>query len=370
MPCTRVIILGCGFGGLATAQALARQQRDDLHITAFNRTPVLYNYPVLPRLLLGDLPEEELNWPLAELMNPRRVDFQLQRIARVDLTARQVSTDTQTIDFDYLVIAPGGKAKPLTQDDGFQVFYPKAARHLVRLREEVRNLIQNHTAGQVTIAVVGGGLTGIEFAVSLRRLIQQLTEGVANTPRIDIKLLEQAPRLAPHCHPSLGIVLQRQLMQRGITVLLAQRVERVASDHVQTSNGALPAQLTVCCIGSQSDLRFELIGLNHANQTLPIEPSLQLQGHPRCFVVGDAAELSTAKNTETKRASHAIHQGRSVANNLLRLIDNKPAIPYRVPWHPTLVTLGDHHATLEFGGFCVTGRWPARLKRFLETRYL
>lgn len=368
----RIVILGCGFGGLATVNELTRHARGALDITAFNRTPVLYNYPMLPRLLFDDLPEHQLNWPLAELIDGRRARFQAERVTAVDFAGRRVHTDTQRLDFDYLVLAPGSKAIPLDQDDGVAVYYPKAARHLVRLRAEIDALCREGAAPGAShaIAVVGGGLTGVEFAAGIRALADRLCRAHrTDAARITVTLIEQAPRLAARCHPQLSAALSRQLARRGIRVLTGQRVERAHRDRVTTTHGELPARCVLCCIGSQADLRFAVQGIDNFTAAR-VAPTLQLRDQPRCFVIGDAATLVAAAHQETKRASHAMHQGRAVARNLLRLIAGKSAEAYRAPHHPTLVTLDDRSALLEYRGLCLAGRWPARLKHFLETRYL
>ncbi len=367
---SRIIVLGCGFGGVAAAKELSRQRRDDVQIVAFNRTPVLYHYPLLPRLLLDELPEQRINRPLVQLLDTRRVQLHTERVTAIDFAQRTVATATEHHAFDYLIIAPGGKATPLDQDDGFTVYYPKSARHLARLRGEIETLCTATAAGETrrTLMVVGGGLTGIEFAMAIRTLADTRCRAQGVDPAdIAVVVIEQQPRLAPHCHPRLGEALRLHLTRCGISVMTGQRVERVHHDHVTTTSGEMPAHRVICCIGSHADLRFDAQGLNSPDGLIATG-TLQLTDHPHCFLVGDAAAPPHGRHQETKRASHAIHQGRAAARNLLRLIDGQAPKPYRVPSHPTLVTLDRGQAMLEYRGWCLTGSGPARLKRLLENR--
>ena len=366
----RAIVVGCGFGGVAAARELARHAAT-LDIVAFNRTPVLYNYPILPRLLLADVAASQIDIPLSTLLDSASVALHTQRVEAIDLPRAQLSTDNEVFAFDYLILAPGSRAIPIDQDDGFMVYYPKAARHLTRLREEIKALCSQASIAEHNhrFVVVGGGLTGIEFAAGLRIALNRLCSTHRRNPRsVTVTLLEQQQRIAPACHPRLSRRLARQLDHLHIDVETGCAVRHIAHDHLQTTSGIVPADRVLCCIGSKPDLRLSLNGFDQQNGGLPVLPTLQLADAENVFVVGDAIKSNTPAYQETKRASHAIRQGKAAARNLVRLLSAKSLKPYAHPELPALVSLGMDYAMMEYRGYCAGGVLPARLKHYLETR--
>ncbi len=367
----RAIVVGCGFGGLAAARELALNSDSSLEVIAFNRTPVLYNYPVLPRLLLTDIDSSLIDKPLQPLLDSSSVTLKTQKVKSIDLRRAEIATANETLAYDYLIFAPGGRAIPIDQDDGFAVYYPKAARHLIRLRDELATLCAKTTDRDRVhrFAIVGGGLTGIEFAASLRIATHRLCNRHHRDPNsVTVSLFEQRERIAPACHPRLSGRLTRLLTQRHINVETQCRVERVASDHLITSTGKVPADRVLCCVGSRPDLRLSLTNRNNDHQGLQVLPTLQHVDSPNVFVVGDAINSDAPLYQETKRASHAMRQGRAAARNVLCIARGEEPLPYRHPVLPSLVSLGLDYALLEYRGLCVGGTVPARIKHHLETR--
>ncbi|GAB4349679.1 MAG: NAD(P)/FAD-dependent oxidoreductase [Gammaproteobacteria bacterium] len=364
-------MVGCGFGGLAAARTLARYAPANWEVLAFNRTPVLYNYPLLPRLLIEPVATHWIDRPLERLLGTQRIVLHTRRVESIDIQRGCVHAGTETHRYDGLILAPGGRAIPLDQEEGFGVCYPKAARHLMRLREEMERLAANATdrRERYRFVVVGGGLTGIEFAASLRLGLDQLCQRHrADRDAFAVSLVEQRDRIAPGCHPKLSETLERHLRRLRIEVRTGCRVQRVARDHLQTRSGTLPADRVLCCIGSRPDLRLDLTGVEHDAGGIPVRTTLQSVTAENLFVIGDAMRSETPRHQETKRASHAIRQGRAAAKNLLRLMRGEPPAPYQHPILPTLVSLGMHRAVMEYRGRCLAGALPARIKHYLETR--
>ncbi|MEJ2591983.1 MAG: FAD-dependent oxidoreductase [Candidatus Thiodiazotropha sp.] len=369
-PRKRVLIVGCGFAGLAAARRFARDGNRNLDLVVFNRTPTLYNYPILPRLLYETLPERLVSPRLEPLLAGLPLTLHTARIETVDLRAQCVTTQSQQFDYDYLILALGSRAVPLDKADDVFVCYPKAARHLARLRDIMRQQALAHDATPVRYVVAGGGLTGVEFAAALRELSCQVCAPLGQDPRhIAIELLERETRLLPGCHPALGRRARRALSREAIDVRTDCRVERVEAGRLFTSQGESPVDQVLCCIGSQPDLRPELHGLAGDGAAIGVDARLRIRGVENAYAVGDTIHFDDPVTPELKRASHARDQGWWAAGNILRQIGESDPLPYRPGSKPTLLMLNPRNGILEYRGLCLGGRWVARLKRHLETRY-
>lgn len=342
-----------------------------MEILAFNRTPVLYNYPILPRLLLDDVPEEQVAIALAPLLEGRVSRLVTERVEAVDASGSRLSTETGEFAFDYLILALGGRAVPLAQTEGLCVYYPKAARHLIRLRAELETLLADPspTGAVLRFAVVGGGLTGVEFAASLHEAIDRICARHHRSPdAAQVTIYEQAPRLLPGSGLRLANRIGTELQRRGIAVETGCEVQRVEAGHLVTTSGDRPADRVLCCIGSKADLRPRLDGIA-LDDGIAVTASLQSRSAPRVFAIGDAIRLAAPPRFELKRAVYAMAQGRHAARNVLRMLADAPLRPYPLRAKPTTVSLGPSLAVLEHHGLCLAGRWVGRLKRRLETRY-
>jgi NADH dehydrogenase len=58
----RVVIVGAGFGGLATARKLAGQK--DIEVTIVDRHPYQLFSPLLYQVATGGLPEDDIAYPV------------------------------------------------------------------------------------------------------------------------------------------------------------------------------------------------------------------------------------------------------------------------------------------------------------------
>ena len=104
-----VVIVGCGFGGLAAAKSL---RRADVDITVIDRTNHHLNQPLLHQLATGILSERDIARPIRDVLRRQRnTRVVLGEVVDVDLDGRQVIVDTlgqrSHIVYDTLIVATG-----------------------------------------------------------------------------------------------------------------------------------------------------------------------------------------------------------------------------------------------------------------------
>ena len=80
----RVLVVGCGFGGVSLARRLASRAGSRVEVIAFDTGPDLYNYTVLPRTLVAPNFQRHISVPLAKLFHGLPVDLRIQRVEGVD----------------------------------------------------------------------------------------------------------------------------------------------------------------------------------------------------------------------------------------------------------------------------------------------
>ncbi len=376
---TRVVVVGCGFAGAAVVRELGRIARGRVDVIAFDKQPCLYNYPALPRLLNEVLSAEQVEVPLSRLFDQTSVELHNERVDSVDPIRRVVRSRAGETPYDYLVLAPGSRAIPLAQDDGIFVFYPKALRHLHLLNEKIKSAAnERRVDGDIDneqpyrIAIVGGGLTGVEFSMAIREAADRASEsaGIARGG-ITVSLYEAANRLNPRGPKNLSQLLERQLTAYGIKPLLTQQVLQVSHQGLLTSAGTQPADTVVCCIGSRPNLGIDLAGLKSESQGIPVDGTLRCLGQDAVFMIGDGMLLREAgePRLDLRQAHRADAQGRHAARNIMRLIRGREPTRYRPRETPVGVMLQSGRGVFSFRGLCLSGRLAGRAKRWLELRH-
>ncbi len=105
----RVVIIGGGIGGIATAYNL-RKLTKDVQITLISNRPYFGFTPAYPHLAMGWRRFEEITVPLAPLMSRFGIEFVSEGAEKIDPDNSKVFTRSgKEIGYDYLVIATGPK---------------------------------------------------------------------------------------------------------------------------------------------------------------------------------------------------------------------------------------------------------------------
>src|ERR1700760_1445593 len=101
----RVVIVGCGFGGLFAARALKHAAVDVLLI---DRNNYHLFQPLLYQVASAALAPADIAQPIRFILRTQRNALtMLAEVSRVDLGARCVYAGDRAVPYDYLILAPG-----------------------------------------------------------------------------------------------------------------------------------------------------------------------------------------------------------------------------------------------------------------------
>jgi NADH:ubiquinone reductase (H+-translocating) len=104
-----VVIVGCGFGGLAAAKVL---RRADVDVTVIDRTNHHLIQPLLCQVATGILSEGDIAPPIRDVLrHQQNTRVVLGEVVGIDLDARRVRVETigqrHQIAYDSLIVAAG-----------------------------------------------------------------------------------------------------------------------------------------------------------------------------------------------------------------------------------------------------------------------
>src|SRR5439155_21376797 len=96
------------------------------------------------------------------------------------------------------------------------------------------------------------------------------------------------------------------------------------------SGEVIPTHSVIWAAGVSASSLNATLGLKAERQgRIPVEPTLQVQGHPEVFIIGDAAYREENGEPLPMVAPVAIQMGRAVARNIIRQLRGQPLEPFR-----------------------------------------
>jgi NADH dehydrogenase len=366
----RVVILGCGFGGLFAARAL---RGAPVEVTVLDRTNHHLFQPLLYQVATAGLAAPAVAEPIRRILARQKNATVLYGEAqRVDLAAKKVVLeDGEELAYDRLILATGATDSYFghdewrahapglkTLEDAFEI----RRRILLAFEHAERETDPAKRASWLTFVVIGGGATGVEMAGTLAEIARHTLKGEFRRfdPRnTRVVLVEASERVLPPYSPDLSERARQQLERLGVTVWLGRRVTGIDEHGVQLGGDRLQANTVIWCAGVAATPIGATLGvpLDRAGRVL-VQPDLSVPGHPEVQVVGDLAQLADHQPPVPGVAPAAKQMGRHAARNILRALADEPPLAFRYRDYGQLATIGRSAAVAMFGKVHIWG-WLA-----------
>ena len=350
----KVVVLGCGFGGLGVCHSLRRADAD---ITLLDKHDYHTFQPLLYQVASASLEPEVVGHPIRDLLRDHdNFRFHQTTVTGIDLSQKQVSAEGMaTIPYDYLVIALGTQVNYFgvegASEHAFPLYtLPDAVRlksHLLQLLEAADKDPKLVETGSLNIVVVGGGPTGVETAGAMAELFSM--DFVKDYPNLPVSegrviLVEGGTSLLGPFKEGLRSYAKEELEKRGVEVRLNDRVTGVASENVTLHSGEQIKSRTVIWAGGlQVNPVAKLLGVELGRGgRVPVKPDLSLEEHPEVFVVGDIAAARGDEPDEIlpQLGSVAMQAGRHAGKNVLHGLSGEETTPFHYQDKGFMATIG------------------------------
>lgn len=282
IPIRKIVVAGSGAASLEFIQTYRTQNKTDSIEVFGNENQPFYNRILLPDYVKGKRSWVELCSSGDDLLESLDVTYHPgPGVARIHRESKKVVTNAgDSADYDVLVLATGSSAAvpPGTPTDKDNVFTLRNRADAERLR----NCVQPGSE----VAVIGGGLLGIELSDALSDLGAQCT-----------LIHRSATLMRGVIDETASSLLQGVLEDRGIKVLMSDGVVRYYGDDtvtgLQTRSGRRLNCDVVCVatgISSNADLAVDS-GLN-VRRGVVVDAALQTSD-PSIYAIGEVAEIDT-----------------------------------------------------------------------------
>jgi len=363
----RVVIVGCGFGGLAAARALGRA---GAQVTVVDRTNHHLFQPLLYQVATAGLAAPAIAAPIRHILRRfRSVTVLMAEVIGIEPAARRVILDGgDVLEYDYLVLAAGSTHGYFGHDE-----WAHAAPGLKTLDDaiDIRNrvlLAYEHAEREpdavrripcLTFVVVGGGPTGVELAGTLAEIARHTLR--EEFRRFDSRaarviLLEGGDRVLPGFPRDLSEKARAQLQRLGVEVRTNALAKHIDEHGVDLGGERIDARTVLWAAGVAASPLAQALGvsLDRAGR-VRVEPDLSVPGRPEIFVIGDLAAVTDGDRQVPGVAQAAKQMGHRAAKNILRRARGEPTRPFRYRDYATLATIGRDSAVAVVGRLKLSG---------------
>jgi NADH dehydrogenase len=371
-----VIIIGCGFGGLAAARELANAKVD---ITLIDRSNHHLFQPLLYQVATAGLSAPAISAPIRSILaGQRNLTSLMAAVSDID-TVRKVVTleDGKEISYDYLIVAAGsthsyfgrdewaGLAPGLkTLEDAFEI----RRRILMAFEYAEREDDPARRGEWLTFTVIGAGATGVEMAGTLIEIAHHTLSGEFR--RIDphqarVVLVEGSERVLGAYPPDLSEKARTQLSKLGVDVRTGSRVTAIEGDCVRYVDRDGEQRLATRTVIWSAGVAASPLGkalkapLDRAGRVL-VKSDLTIPDHADVFVIGDLAAIVCDGKPVPGVSPAAKQMGRLAARNILNRLAGKTAQDFSYSDYGSLATIGRKAAVAMVGKFKFSG-YPAWL---------
>jgi len=374
----RVVIIGCGFGGIEAVRILSKA---DVEITMVDRTNHHLFQPLLYQVATAGLSAPAVSAPIRHTlrreMQRGNLTILQALVTDIDVAARRVLLDGgDVLDYDHLIVAAGATHSYFGHDDwaahapGLKTLadaFAIRSRVIGAFERAERCTEPDQRAPWMTFVVIGAGPTGVEMAGTMTEIAQHTLP--QEFRRIDsthtrVVLMEGSDRVLGAFVPQLSQRAREQLDKLGVDVRTGCKVTGIDADGVdyETRDGnnvsthRLPSKTVIWAAGVAGSPLGKAIAqgtgatLDRAGRVV-VEPDLSVAGHPEIAVIGDLAAAKSHGAGEPKPvpgvSPGAKQMGRAAAANLLRRLSGEPTLPFRYVDYGNLATVGRKAAVVD-----------------------
>lgn len=360
----KVLIVGGGFGGITTIRRLANNP--NIEITLITDQPIFRYGATVWRAATG-YEKAQAYIPIAELLKRfTAVKVVYETAKTIDKMKREVKTTAgNTYSYDYCVIGLGMVTNYFglkgIEENSYTI---KSSEGLDKLRTHLHQEILEDGVLDKNYVVIGAGPTGVELAAGLRSYLKKVAKRHnLKRSRVNVELIEAAPRVLPTLHPHASWLANRQLRKLGVMTLPKHHVQSETPNYLVVDKRKIPTKTVVWTAGVSNNPFFAANPSQFLiNERGKILVNGYLQAADNLFVIGD-----NAATPYSGLALTAIHNAKYVARCINRLSQERSLPnPYRPSYPLTIIPVGDNWAVLQWKRFVMSGRVVSAMRLVLD----
>ncbi len=356
-----IIIIGAGFAGLKIARTL--NNHPHYRITLIDKNNFHQFQPLFYQVAMANLDASNISFPLRNIFEKsKNVSIRVATVTNINCEANTVETANQKFSYNYLIIATGATTNYFGNNSFQEKTFPmKSTWEALQIRNTLLQHFEDAVSTKaanpeklLSVVIVGGGPTGVELSGALAEMKNDslpFEYPELDFTKMNIYLLEGTSKLLGNMSVASSKKAKEYLNKLGVTVktdaivkeydgqkLLLQDKTEIQSTFVIWAAGVkgnIPKGINPELITKTNQLKTDIY--NRVISTNNV------------FAVGDIAFIKTEWHPKgfPQLASVAIDQAKNVANNFIRLANDKSMQPYKYNNKGSMATIGRNKAVVD-----------------------
>lgn len=358
-----IVIIGGGFSGINLAKELGGTK--GIQATLVDKNNYNFFPPLLYQVATGMLDVSSISIPFRTLLKDNEnLHFRLGVFEKVILEENKIILSTCEMTYDYLVLAAGTESNYFGMDNIAKYSLPmKTVNDAIKLRnylimegekytcttdEDERRKMRN-------IVISGAGPSGVEIAgmiAEMRNLKMSNIYPDLKEEALNIYLVDGSENVLSAMSEKSQKYSKKSLEDLGIIVMLNKMVADYKDDIVIFKDGGNIETKTLIWTAGVTAIKFDGIpdSCYEKGNRLSVDAFNMVKGLKNIYAIGDSCIQKTDPNWpkgHPQLGSVAQQQGKSLAKNFARMVDDRKMEPFSYVDKGTMAIIGDKKAVAD-----------------------
>jgi len=353
----KIVILGAGYAGVFAAANLCKHV--DIEILLIDKNPYHQLLQQIHHVTSGTKRPDEITFSIKELFQ-NDASFMQSSVESIDLENKIVNTgNNMKVSYDYLIVALGASILYYRIQGAQEHSYPfRSVNDAIKLNEVINTL----HAGS-TIAICGGGATGISLAGALSDVVGS---------KFRIKVIEAHSNILLEWDRRIVEIATKNLLENNVEIIAGNPIMEITQSSITLQSGnKIASDLT---IWTASIKGFDIKITQQIEKTKSgrffVDNYNRIKGFENVFAIGDISTFTLPNGqTAPQLAQFAVRQARSVAKNIVRNVKGEQMKELKYSSSGQILSLGRTNIGL-LGGIPLTGFLCNYAEDFIIDNYI
>lgn len=326
METKKVLILGCGIGGLAAANILVNKLKGRSEVTVIDRKQYFQFPPSYPWLMIGQRKPDQIQKDMKVLAG-KGINVINEEIISIDPVKKTVRTTNEEYTGDFLIISLGAEYN-VDAIPGFSEY----AHHIYDLESAVssRDAVASFDHGSIAVGISRLPFKCPAAPYEMAFLLDDYfsKKGIRKDIEINFYTPESSP--VPSVGSEIAGTVLKLLRSRGITYHSKLKLKEVKKNQLVFDSGeTIDFDLLFSVPPHTAPKPVVKAGLTDSTGWIPVNVRSLETKFPGIFAIGDVTSIPTPSGYVpylSKAGVFAYGQAKVVANNIASAITRRGKI--------------------------------------------